>query len=131
MYKIKSITSSALLVTLSIQLFSCGYLLHPERRGQKSGQIDWAIAGLDAIGLLFFILPGLIAFGVDIASGTIYMAQNTPGLRSDDSSFDLKYSKQIKIDQKNINKETIAAAIKENTGIDVDMNDPRLKVYWN
>ena len=52
-------------------------------------------------------------------------------LGADAASFDLKYSKQIKIDLKNINKETIAAAIKENTGIDVDMNDPRLKVYWN
>ena len=72
---IKSRFLSLLLITaLSSQLFSCGYLLHSERRGQKStASLDWPIVGLDAIGLIFFIIPGVIAFAVDFSSGTIYL----------------------------------------------------------
>lgn len=51
----------------------CGMLLYPERRGQPAGKLDWAIVALDAIGLLFFFVPGVIAFAVDFATGTIYL----------------------------------------------------------
>lgn len=59
--------------SLLVQLTACGTILHPERKGQKSGQIDPAIAVFDAIGLLFFFLPGVIAFAVDFSNGTIYL----------------------------------------------------------
>lgn len=64
---------SALATTLLMQLTACGTILHPERKGQKSGQIDPAIAIFDGIGLLFFFLPGVIAFAVDFSNGTIYL----------------------------------------------------------
>lgn len=59
--------------SLLVQLTACGTILHPERKGQKSGQIDPAIAVFDAIGLLFFFIPGVIAFAVDFSNGTIYL----------------------------------------------------------
>lgn len=59
--------------SLLAQLSACGTILHPERKGQKSGQIDPAIAVFDAIGLLFFLIPGVIAFAVDFSNGTIYL----------------------------------------------------------
>lgn len=124
MRKIKSAAISlALITTLSSQLLSCGYLLHPERRNQRSGHVDWAIAGLDAIGLLFFIIPGLIAFGVDIASGTIYMPSNTPGI----SNLEFQEYKKIKI-KGAASEENIIAAIKESTGIVIDFDNPNLKI---
>ncbi|NAW66606.1 hypothetical protein [Photobacterium halotolerans] len=58
---------------LTIQLSGCGVLLHPERKGQRGGQVDPAIAVLNAAGLLLFVVPGLIAFGVDLYYGTIYL----------------------------------------------------------
>lgn len=58
---------------LILQLTACGTILHPERKGQRSGQIDPAIAVFDAIGLLFFLIPGVIAFAVDFSNGTIYL----------------------------------------------------------
>ena len=58
---------------LILQLTACGTILHPERKGQRSGQIDPAIAVLDAVGLLFFLIPGVIAFAVDFTNGTIYL----------------------------------------------------------
>ena len=123
MRKIKSAAISlALITTLSSQLISCGYILHPERRNQKSGHVDWAIVGLDAIGLLFFIIPGLIAFGVDIASGTIYMSSN-----NNFSNLEFREYKKIKI-QGEVNEKNIIAAINESTGIVIDFDNPNLKI---
>ena len=36
---------------------SCGTILYPERRDQKHGSIDPGVAILDAVGLLFFLVP--------------------------------------------------------------------------
>ncbi|QUX96302.1 polyribonucleotide nucleotidyltransferase [Marinomonas sp. CT5] len=62
--------AAALLIT---QITACGTLLYPERRGQTNGQIDVGVAALDAIGLLFFFVPGVVAFGVDFVTGAIYL----------------------------------------------------------
>jgi hypothetical protein len=35
--------------------------------------LDWSIVALDAVGLLFFFVPGVIAFAVDFNNGTIYL----------------------------------------------------------
>ena len=67
---------------LIAQLMGCGTILYPERKGQKSGKIDSGVAILDGIGVLFFILPGAIAFVVDFYNGTIYL----PGTSGDRSS---------------------------------------------
>ena len=61
------------ILILSLQMIACGTLIYPERRGQKSGQIDPAIAILDGVGILFFIVPGAVAFAVDFATGAIYL----------------------------------------------------------
>jgi hypothetical protein len=50
-----------LVATLLTQLTACGSIFYPDRRGQIDGKIDPAIAVLDAVGLLFYIIPGLIA----------------------------------------------------------------------
>lgn len=54
-------------------LVGCGAILYPERAGQPKGRIDPAVAILDGIGVLLFIIPGLIAFAVDFHQGTIYL----------------------------------------------------------
>lgn len=54
-------------------LVGCGAVLYPERAGQPKGRIDPAVAILDGIGVLLFIIPGLIAFAVDFHQGTIYL----------------------------------------------------------
>ncbi len=67
-------TIRALVVAvLMFQLSACGYIMYPERRGQKPvGRVDPAIAVLAALGFLVFIIPGVIAFAVDITNGTLY-----------------------------------------------------------
>ena len=68
--KQRLITSTLVLALLSQS--GCGTLIYPERRGQSSGRIDPAVAILDGVGVLLFIVPGLIAFAVDFATGAIY-----------------------------------------------------------
>src|SRR3954447_22013014 len=54
-------------------LASCGTLLYPERRGQPAGRLDVGVVALDGIGLLVFLVPGIISFAVDFATGAIYL----------------------------------------------------------
>jgi hypothetical protein len=66
-------------VVLITQLFGCGTLIYPERRGQKTGRVDVGIALLDALWLLVFIVPGVVAFAVDFTTGAIYLPGGTKG----------------------------------------------------
>lgn len=59
-------------IVLVAHFTACGTVLYPERKGQRSGQLDVGVVLLDAIGLLFFIIPGVICFAVDFSNGTIY-----------------------------------------------------------
>ena len=61
------------MIALTVNLVACGTLLYPERKGTRAGKIDPVVAGLDAVGLLFYIVPGVIAFVVDYNSGAIYL----------------------------------------------------------
>jgi len=51
----------------------CGTILYPERKGQPAGRLDMKVVALDTLGLLFFFIPGVIAFAVDFNNGTIYL----------------------------------------------------------
>jgi hypothetical protein len=51
----------------------CGTIMYPERRGQPAGHLDWGVVAMDALALLFFFIPGVIAFAVDFSTGAIYL----------------------------------------------------------
>ena len=63
-------------------LTGCGTVLHPERRGQPAGALDWKVVALDALGLVLFFIPGVIAFAVDFHTGAIYLPPCEAGLSS-------------------------------------------------
>lgn len=65
--------SGLVTVTLLSQLSACGTLFFPDRRGQIEGKVDPLVVVLDSIGILFYVVPGLIAFGIDFATGAIYL----------------------------------------------------------
>ena len=58
---------------LGVSASGCGTVLYPERRGQPAGRLDWSVVAMDAIGLIFFFVPGVIAFAVDFMTGAIYL----------------------------------------------------------
>lgn len=106
---------------LVFQLVGCGTILYPERKGQKAGRIDAGVALLDAVGLLFFLIPGVIAFAVDFNNGTIYL----PGGRS---SLDLKNLKQVKFDPKRASLAGVERIINEQTGLSVKLDQPNMRI---
>ena len=89
----------------------CGTLLYPERIGQpRTGPVDWGVVGMDAIGLLFFFVPGVIAFAVDIYNGTLFhTARYSP------AEGETKFSK-VDLHRRNPKHGEIAAAISKATG---------------
>lgn len=109
-----------LVATLLTQLTACGTLFFPDRRGQIEGRIDPVVAGLNAIGILFYVIPGLIAFGIDFASGAIYLPG---GLTSQVDPQDLQ--NVVDADGK-IDTAKLKALIEMQTGHSLPLDDPRL-----
>jgi hypothetical protein len=64
---------------LAAQSLGCGTLMYPDRRGYHSGRIDVGVAVLDGLGLLLFIIPGVIAYAVDFSDGAIYLPGGARG----------------------------------------------------
>lgn len=113
------IVSGLLAAALLIQLSGCGTLFYPERRGQLKGQIDPAIAAMDAIGILFFVIPGLIAFAVDFATGAIYLPEGrysvTPERLQDALGSDGR-----------VDHARLRAILQQELARDLPLDDPRL-----
>jgi len=107
---------------LIFQLAGCGTLLYPERKGQKSGKIDVGVALLDGVGLLFFFIPGIIAYAVDFSNGTIYL----PGTAR--SSLDIKDIREVKFDLKDSSLSSIEKIVKRETGCDVALYQSQMKM---
>ncbi|WP_347505926.1 polyribonucleotide nucleotidyltransferase [Pseudomonas anguilliseptica] len=109
-----------LVATLLTQLSACGTLFFPDRRGQIEGRIDPVVAGLNAIGILFYVIPGLIVFGIDFASGAIYLPG---GLTSQMDPQDLQ--NVVDADGK-VDPLKLKALIEVQTGHSLPLDDPRL-----
>ena len=116
-----SILRALIVAILSLQLASCGTLLYPERRGHKVGSLDAGVVILDALGLLFGLIPGIIAFAVDFGTGCIYLpASQSSRLQGG------KY-RIVKFDPAHSSKESVEALISRETGREFHFNDPKIK----
>lgn len=113
---IKSNLRLSLIAALMIQTAACGTILHPERRGQRGGRLDVGVVLLDAIGLLFFVIPGVIAFAVDFSNGTIYLPGGGRGILS-----------EVKFDKAGGHK-AVEAILLARTGVAVKLDQPDLQI---
>lgn len=113
------IIGGVLAVSLFTQLAACGTLFYPDRRGQIDGRIDPAIAALNAVGLLLYVIPGLIAFGIDFATGAIYLPDDKYSVAPE------KLKDAIGADGK-IDQARLKAIIEQETGRSLPLDDPRL-----
>ena len=119
---IKKITKTLYVLVCAvviIQLAGCGTLMYPERRGQKGGKIDAGVAVLDGVGLLFFLIPGIIAYAVDFSTGAIYL----PGTAR--APLDIK---QVRFDPENSSMADIEEIVKKETGCDVRLHRNKVKI---
>lgn len=112
------LTLSVLILTSLLHLTSCGVLLYPERQGQARGRIDPAVAILDGIGVVLFVIPGLLAFLIDFHQGTIYLPSSHGSNQTQDTAPQI-IKVEGKMDQKDI--ETI---IGHATGSEINLNGP-------
>ncbi|ALI00680.1 3-dehydroquinate synthase [Pseudomonas sp. FW306-02-F02-AA] len=109
-----------LVATLLTQVTACGSIFYPDRRGQIDGKIDPAIAALDAVGLLFYIIPGLVAFAIDFTTGAIYFE---PGKTAQVAPEKLQQA--IDADGK-VDNHKLQAILESELGRSFPLDDPRL-----
>jgi len=114
---------SFIVFIVSLSLTSCGTILYPERKGQRDGRLDIGIVLLDGIGLLFFIIPGVIAYAVDFTNGTIYL----PGGRTSKAALDRHGLKIVKFDADKYTPDSLKRIIRKETGYDLSWQDQRLR----
>lgn len=117
----------------------CGLLLYPERRGQRGGRLDWGVVLLDGLGLLLFFIPGIIAFVVDFATGTIYLPpEGYPYGQTQPDSPD-KPLVSVRVPRKELTRERIEAIVSRHAGRPISLADDAcqteplhdLKEFWH
>jgi hypothetical protein len=116
----KRLIGGVLVAALLGQLTACGAIFYPERRGQIDGRIDPGIAVLDAVGLLFYIVPGLIALGVDFTTGAIYLPHGRTAQVAPETLHNA-----VGVDGK-VDNIKLQAILETELGQRLPLNDPRL-----
>lgn len=112
----RTFLAAIVIAATTTSLAGCGTIFYPERKGQLSGDIDPAVAIADGIGLLFYIIPGVIAYAIDFSNGTIYL----PGTSTADVET-LHF-----IDE--LDTRTLEQMIAEHMGKQVHLDDELLRV---
>lgn len=123
------VRGTSVLIVLAIMLWttSCGTILYPERRGQPAGKIDVGVAVLDGIGLLVFLVPGVIAFAVDFATGAIYLPPSSSSQLEINPS-NLQDTKIIKTGPTALTRFEIETLVKEEIRQEIDLASPQTRV---
>ncbi len=124
-----------LTAAMAVQISGCGTIFYPERKGQSKGRIDPTVAILDGIGLLFFIIPGVIAFIIDFDNGTIYL----PGTAGEDlvssrggdalpACPEAPGWTEVRVGSGRLDPAAVRAVVGRHTGRWLDLDDARLVV---
>lgn len=120
MRKPMKFVAGAVVAGLLTQMSACGSIFFPDRRGQIDGRIDPLVAGLDAVGILFYVIPGLIAFGIDYATGAIYLPGGASAYVAPE-----KLQQAVGSDGK-VNTQKLQAILETELGRHLPLDDPRL-----
>jgi len=118
--KIKGIVKALVGVGLIAHLSACGTLLYPERKGQTDGRIDPGVAAMNGVGLLLFVIPGLVAFAVDFHNGTIYLPNSGAVDGEDEGVYALRNEGPLTYQQ-------AQKMIEQHTGKTIDMRTAEQK----
>jgi hypothetical protein len=114
------VITGVLAASLLTQLAACGTLFFPDRRGQIGGRIDPVVVALNAVGILFYLIPGLIAFAIDFTTGAIYLPGGSHAQLDPQSLHGLVDAKG------NVDNVKLKALIEAQTGQRLPLDDPRL-----
>ncbi len=112
-------------VVLLLHVVGCGTVIYPERRGQKAGRIDVGIAVLDGLGLLLFLIPGVIAFAVDFSTGAIYLPSGKSSHAQNCENEDIVV---VKVPPGELNLAKLDEVLSAYTGERVDLQSNALQI---
>ena len=113
-------------VIFLLQVVGCGTMIYPERRGQQAGRIDVGIAVLDGLGLLLFLIPGVIAFAVDFSTGAIYLPGGKSRRAQDFQDGDLVV---INVKPGKLNMAKLDEILVEHTGEELRLHSDKVQIY--
>ena len=115
-------------VMLAVCISACGTIIYPERAGQPKGRIDPAVVVMDGLCLLIVVVPGLIAFIVDFATGAIYLPGSTFGANdsTDDALAQIAVIGPQKKGEPDLDQ--IAAALTNYTGKPINIHSAKVSI---
>lgn len=123
----KMVIVMALISAMLVQVSACGYIFYPERRNQPAGgNIDPAVAILDGLGLLLFIIPGVVAFIVDFSTHTIYFP---PGKKGSLQGIEKEKMAAVPVPAGQLNQQGIESIVSKHTGMPIHLDSAQVKVY--
>ena len=99
-------------LALLVQIVGCGTLLYPERHGRRGGQVDPAVLIMDGVLLLFFVVPGLVAFAIDFYTGAVYVSGSSR-------------TAVLYVDPDELTQERLETILRVHAGQEVRLDDPR------
>ncbi len=77
----------AIVLSFLLVASGCGSIMHPERMTEtRSDKLDAKIVALNAAWLLVGIIPGFVAFGVDIVNETLWFSEEELEARPQDET---------------------------------------------
>ena len=113
-------------VIFLLQVVGCGTMIYPERRGQQAGRIDVGIAVLDGLGLLLFLIPGVIAFAVDFSTGAIYLPSGKSRRAQDLQHGDMVV---INVKPEKLNMAKVDEILVQHTGEELRLHSDTVQIY--
>lgn len=102
---------------LAVPQAGCGTIFWPERKGQPAGPLDPKVVILDALGLLLFFIPGVIAFAVDFNNGTIYLP---PGDHASTQSSENRW-KKVRLATRQPTASELEKLVRSETGKEIQL----------
>lgn len=117
---LQRLANTGLLATTGAWASSCGTILHPERVGQPAGRIDPGIAILDGLGLLLFLVPGVVAFIVDFATGAIYLPPEYVGM-NERKNVDASGLVRVPIERDRMSRRRIEQTVARASGVPISL----------
>jgi hypothetical protein len=106
----------------------CGTIFYPERRGQPAGRLDWKVVAFDAVGLVLFFVPGIIAFAVDFATGAIYLPPDHYGKGEHAASKRPQLTK-LQVPRGKADREHIEQTVSAYIGREIVLDDGAIKTH--
>ncbi|HTJ41608.1 MAG TPA: hypothetical protein VL463_05905 [Kofleriaceae bacterium] len=73
MHRLLCAIAATALLAGTVPSTGCGYILHPERRGNHGGTVDGGVLVMDLLWLIPGVVPGVVFLIVDTTSGAMYV----------------------------------------------------------